>query len=40
VLYSTLSQMDRLGLGEILVEKPPETSEWEAVWDRLRKATG
>ena len=40
MLYNTLSQMDRQGLGEILVEKPPETSEWEAVWDRLRKATG
>jgi L-threonylcarbamoyladenylate synthase len=38
-LYSTLKEMDRRGLEAIYVERPPTTGEWEAVWDRLRKAS-
>lgn len=39
-LYATLHDLDRRGLGEILVQSPPETGPWAAVWDRLRRATG
>ncbi len=39
-LYSTLYALDQLGCDEILIEKPPTTSDWEAVHDRLRKAQG
>ncbi|MBT9584560.1 threonylcarbamoyl-AMP synthase [bacterium] len=38
-LYSALRELDRAGLEIILVEPPPQTPEWEAVWDRLRRAT-
>jgi L-threonylcarbamoyladenylate synthase len=38
-LYGALYELDQLGLDSIHVEKPPETAEWEAVWDRLRKAS-
>jgi L-threonylcarbamoyladenylate synthase len=37
-LYRRLHELDLMGLSEILVEAPPDTAEWEAVWDRLRKA--
>jgi len=37
-LYAELHRLDECDLPEILVQAPPETSEWEAVWDRLRKA--
>lgn len=40
VLYDALHQLDRHGLRQILIEMPPQTPEWEAIWDRLRKATG
>ena len=38
-LYAALHQLDRLNLETIFIERPPLTSEWEAVWDRLTKAT-
>jgi len=40
MLYRTLFTLDQRGLAEILTEWPPLTPEWEAVWDRLRKAAG
>ena len=39
VLYGALKQLDSKSPKLILVEEPPETPEWEAVWDRLRKAS-
>jgi L-threonylcarbamoyladenylate synthase len=39
VLYGALKQLDSKGPKAILVEEPPEGVEWEAVWDRLRKAS-
>jgi L-threonylcarbamoyladenylate synthase len=38
LLYDTLHQLDREGLDLILVEMPPDTSEWAAVRDRLTRA--
>lgn len=38
-LYGALRLLDHLGLDAIYVEAPPETDSWEAVWDRLRKAS-
>jgi L-threonylcarbamoyladenylate synthase len=40
VLYSALRELDQKNVERIVVQKPPETPEWEVVWDRLRKATG
>jgi len=37
-LYATLFELDGRGLNEILVEAPPRSNEWAAVWDRLSKA--
>lgn len=37
-LYAALHQLDALGLPTIYVQRPPESPEWEAVWDRLSKA--
>jgi len=39
-LYAALRELDSAGCETILVEAPPETSEWEAVRDRLLRATG
>lgn len=39
VLYLSLHQLDAKGLPAIYVEKPPQESTWDAVWDRLRKAS-
>ena len=39
-LYACLRELDELGLELILLEVPPDTAEWEAVRDRLRKAAG
>jgi L-threonylcarbamoyladenylate synthase len=39
-LYATLRELDALGLERILLERPPETDEWEGVRDRLRRAAG
>lgn len=38
-LYSALRQLDNQGETEIYVEEPPDKPEWEAVLDRLRKAS-
>jgi L-threonylcarbamoyladenylate synthase len=38
-LYATLHELDALNLDWIAVDAPPETSEWEAVRDRLRRAS-
>lgn len=37
-LYRALKRLDALGVSEIQVESPPNTAEWEAVLDRLKKA--
>jgi len=39
-LYGALRELDTAGCDEILVEAPPETPEWAAVRDRLRRACG
>jgi L-threonylcarbamoyladenylate synthase len=38
LLYQRLNDWDQAGVELILVESPPESSGWEAVWDRLRRA--
>jgi L-threonylcarbamoyladenylate synthase len=38
-LYAALRELDRLDLERILIEEPPETPEWLAVRDRLKRAT-
>jgi len=38
-LYAALRELDRLKLDIILVEQPPETESWQAINDRLGKAT-
>ncbi|MDP2904336.1 MAG: L-threonylcarbamoyladenylate synthase [Methylovulum sp.] len=38
-LYASLRELDGLQLDMILVEQPPETAAWQAINDRLRKAT-
>lgn len=40
VLYDTLYQIEESGVGKVLIELPPETNEWAAVIDRLRRAAG
>jgi L-threonylcarbamoyladenylate synthase len=37
-LYERLHRADAQGFEWIGIEPPPETEEWEAVWDRLRRA--
>jgi len=39
-LYAALRELDRAGCELLLVEAPPETPEWSAVNDRLRRACG
>lgn len=36
--YNALHVLDQRSLTQISIQKPPESPEWEAVWDRLRKA--
>lgn len=38
-LYAALRELDHLQLDRILVEQPPEGESWQAINDRLRKAT-
>jgi L-threonylcarbamoyladenylate synthase len=38
LLYSVLHDLDAAGLDRIVVELPPDTEEWQAVRDRLRRA--
>jgi L-threonylcarbamoyladenylate synthase len=37
-LYARLNDWDQQGFEELWLEAPPLTPEWEAVWDRLRRA--
>lgn len=37
-LYARLNDWDQQGFDELWLEAPPLTPEWEAVWDRLRRA--
>ena len=37
-LYALLHQLDDRGLARIVVELPPDTPEWQAIRDRLRRA--
>ena len=39
-LYAALRELDTAKCGVILVETPPETAEWDAIRDRLSRATG
>jgi L-threonylcarbamoyladenylate synthase len=39
-LYAALRELDTAGCERILVEAPPETPDWAAVTDRLRRACG
>jgi L-threonylcarbamoyladenylate synthase len=39
-LYAALHELDQEGLPWIAVEAPPETPEWAAIRDRLRRAEG
>lgn len=39
VLYSALKRLDTQKPTRIFVEEPPVEPEWEAVWDRLKKAS-
>jgi L-threonylcarbamoyladenylate synthase len=38
-LYAALRELDAAGCDALLIEAPPVESRWEAVLDRLRKAT-
>jgi len=38
-LYAALAELDSLGIEVIEIEKPPTSEGWQAVWDRLTKAT-
>ena len=38
-LYARLNDWDQRGFDELWLEAPPLTPEWEAVWDRLRRAS-
>jgi L-threonylcarbamoyladenylate synthase len=37
--YATLRELDAMGLAEIYIEMPPDRPAWEAVRDRIRRAT-
>lgn len=39
-LYAALRELDGAQCETILIETPPETADWTAVWDRLSRATG
>jgi len=39
-LYAALRELDTAGCDEILIETPPESPEWAAVRDRLKRACG
>jgi L-threonylcarbamoyladenylate synthase len=38
-LYANLRALDSSGCDEIEVEEPPASADWEAVCDRLRRAS-
>jgi L-threonylcarbamoyladenylate synthase len=37
--YAVLRELDAMGLQELFIEMPPDKPEWEAVRDRIRRAT-
>jgi L-threonylcarbamoyladenylate synthase len=39
-LYRNLRKLDSVGADLLIVEEPPSGGEWEAIWDRLRRACG
>lgn len=39
-LYAALRELDTANCSVILIETPPETAEWDAIRDRLLRATG
>ena len=39
-LYAALRELDTAGCARILIEAPPESEEWSAVRDRLKRACG
>lgn len=38
-LYSTLYDIDKLGLSNVFIEQPPNTDAWRAINDRLKRAS-
>ena len=38
-LYARLNDWDQQGFDELWLEAPPVTPDWEAIWDRLRRAS-
>lgn len=38
ILYATLNDLDQQGHEVLLIERPPQSAEWEAVTDRLTRA--
>ena len=34
-----MRKLDELNCDLIVIEKVPETSDWQGVWDRLKRAT-
>lgn len=38
-MYAELHRLDQMGLARIVVEMPPDTDEWLAIRDRLKRAT-
>jgi L-threonylcarbamoyladenylate synthase len=38
-LYAALHSLDKAGVERIIVSMPPDTEEWLAVCDRLRRAS-
>lgn len=36
-LYAMLHELDEMNVSEIMIQEPPRTPEWEAVWDRLNR---
>ncbi|MBI1756149.1 MAG: threonylcarbamoyl-AMP synthase [Fimbriimonas ginsengisoli] len=39
-LYAGLRELDCSGAIDVFVQEPPKTLPWEAVWDRLQRASG
>lgn len=39
MLYAAMADMDARGLPHFSIQEPPDEPEWDAIWDRLRKAT-
>ncbi len=39
-LYAALHQLERTQTSLIEIEKPPQDTEWSAVWDRLQRSAG